>query len=131
MGEEFSPIKKQTAISFGGDVSLKNLFFLIEEYSKTPPLNAAPNSYLQAVLQKIKLEIALYKNNSNEVQNVLGQIEKRNWDLVHFTACNIDFNKWLQGLKQKIGHRDEFIKQISSNKHDRKLEKLKTSEITL
>lgn len=127
-GEVLETVKKQTPISFVGDVSLKELFDIIEQYSKTPPLSAAPNSYLQAKLQEAKLEIALYISKS-EAQNVLAQINKRNWDIGHFAMWNVDINKWLKDLQEKINNQEQLLNQTAINKRDKKLEKLKRSEI--
>jgi hypothetical protein len=122
-------INKQTLLPFDGNISLKKLLLVMDEYSKTPPLSAAPNSYLQAVVQEAKLKIALFIN-APKAQSVLDQINKRNWDITHFKACGVDISKWLQGLQETISNRDEFIKQIAINKQDKKICLLKSSELT-
>lgn len=122
-------VKKQSLLPFEGDVSLKKLMFVLDEYSKTPPLSAAPNSYLQAVLQEAKLKIAL-SISSEEAQSILIKINKRSWDINHFKACGIDVNEWLQSLKNTIASRDEFLKQIEANKQDKNIAKLQSSEFT-
>jgi hypothetical protein len=127
--EVLGSVKKQTPISFAGDVLLKKLFDVIDEYSKTPPFSAAPHSYLQAKLEETKLEIALCVGSHNEVQVTLSEIQKRKWDVEHFATWNIDFNKWLQGLQEKENHREEFLNRIALNKKDKKLEKLQQSEL--
>ncbi len=127
--EVLGSVKKETPISLAGDVSLKKLFDVIDEYSKMPPLNASPNSYLQAKLQETKLEIALCISSNSEVRNVLAQIQKRKWDIVHFAMWNIDFNEWLQGLKEKVNYSNDFFNRIAVNKQDKKLEKLQQSEL--
>ena len=121
-------IKKQTPISFDGDIPLRKLVSVMDEYSKIPPLSAAPNSYLQAVLHEAKLEVVLFMN-AKEAQIILAQINKKNWDTNHFKACGIDISKWLQGLQRKADNREEFLKQIEVNKQDKKLEKLHQSEL--
>ena len=127
--EVLGSVKKQTPLSFAGDVSLKKLFDIIDEYSKMPPLSASPNSYLQAKLQEARLEIALCISSNNEVQNVLAQIQKRKWNIGHFAMWNIDFNEWLKGLQEKVNHSKEFLNRIAVNKQDKKLEKLQQSEL--
>lgn len=122
-------LKKQMPLSFDGNISYKKMVSAIDEYSKIPPLSAAPNSYLQAALQEAKLKIALFIG-VKEAQGVLEQINKRNWDTNHFKACHIDVSKWLQELKESISKREEFLKQIEINKQDKKIQQLKSSELT-
>ncbi len=123
-------IKEQTPLPFDGDISLKKTFYVIDEYSKIPPLSAAPNSYLQAVLQEAKFEIALFISVL-EAQSVLDQINKRHWDEEHFKYFGIDINKWRQGLLEKVNNRELFLKQIEVNKQDKKIEQLNRSELTV
>jgi hypothetical protein len=102
---------------------------VIDEYCKTPPLSVAPNSYLQSALQEAKLKIALFIGVT-EAQNVLEQINKKNWDIKHFKACGIDLIKWLQTLNEVITNRGEFLNQIETNMQDKKILKLPSSELT-
>lgn len=122
-------VKKQTPLPFDSNISLKKIVSVIDEHSKTPPLSAAPNSYLQATLQEAKLKTALFIGVT-EAQSVLEQINKRNWDTSHFKACGVDVNEWLQSLQTTISNRDEFLKQIEANKQDKKISQLKSSELT-
>jgi len=121
-------IRKQSPLPFEGNISLKKIIAVLDEYSKTPPLSAAPNSYLQAVLQEAKLKIAL-SISSEEAQSVLEQINKRSWDVNHFKACGVVVNEWLQSLKETISNRDKFLKQIEVNKQDKKIAKLQSSKL--
>ncbi|GGZ39305.1 hypothetical protein GCM10007049_35840 [Echinicola pacifica] len=122
-------VKNQTPLPFEGNISLKQLATSIEDSSQKPPLSAAPNSYLQAVLQEAKLKTALFIS-IEEAQKVLEQISKRSWDVNHFKACGIDVSQWLQGLQATITNRDEFLKQIEANRQDKKISHLKSSELT-
>jgi len=122
-------ITKQTPLPFEGNIPLKRIMSILDEYSKTPPLSAAPNSYLQASLQEAKLKIALFIDVTG-AQSILEQINKRNWELNHFKAWGVDVNEWLQSLQTTITHRDEFLKQIEINKQDKKIAKLLSSELT-
>jgi hypothetical protein len=122
-------VKKQTPLPFDGNISFKKIATAIDDSSKTPPLSAAPNSYLQAALQEAKLKIALFINIT-EAQSVLVQINKRNWDTSHFKAFGVDVSQWLQNLQEVITNRDEFLKQIETNKQDKKIAKLQSSELT-
>ena len=101
----------------------------IDDSSKKLPLSAAPNSYLQAVLQESKLKIALYIS-SEDALKVLLEINNRSWDIKSFKMWNIDFNNWLQSLQITISRRDEFLIQIEANKHDKKISQLRSSELT-
>ena len=122
-------ITKQGPLSFEGNISFRKVIDILGEYSKTPPLSAAPNSYLQASLQEAILKIALFIDAA-EAQNVLEQIENRNWDENHFKACGWDVKEWLQSLRTTIFNRDEFLKQVEVNKQNKKIAKLKSSELT-
>lgn len=122
-------VKNQTPLPFEGNISFKKIATAIEDSSQKPPLSAAPNSYLQAVLQEAKFKTALFISNE-EAQKVLEQINKRSWDLNHFKACGVNVNEWLQNLQATITNRDEFLKQIEANKQDKKILQLKSSELT-
>jgi hypothetical protein len=120
-------VKTQTPLSFDSDISLKKIASAIEDYSKTSPLSAAPNSYRQAALQESKLKIALFLG-ATEAQKILEQVNKRNWDINHFKACGVDVTNWLHSLQATIINRDAFLKQIEVNKRDKKISQLKRSE---
>jgi hypothetical protein len=123
-------VKEQTVISFDEEtISLKELIDVIEKYSKTRPLSAAPNSYLQALLQEAKLKAALYIS-SYEAQIILGQTNKRSWDASHFKAFGMDVGKWIQELQELVNQRESFLKQIEVNKLDKKISQLKSAELT-
>lgn len=121
-------VKTQTPLSFDSDISLKKITSTIDEYSKTSPLSAAPNSYLQAALQESKLKIALFLG-ATEAQKILEQIIKRNWDINHFKAFGVDVIEWLDSLQTTIINRDAFLMQIEANTRDGKISKLKKSEL--
>jgi hypothetical protein len=122
-------VKNQTPLPFEGKISFNKIVSAIDDISKKPPLSAAPNSYLQAALQEAKLKIALFIGVT-EAQGVLVQINKRSWDTNHFKACGVDVSQWLQSLQEVITNRDELLKQIETNKQDKKIAKLQSSELT-
>lgn len=123
-------IKEQIPLPFDGDISLKIFLEVLEEYSRTPPLSAAPNSYLQAGVQEAKLKIALFIGLA-EALEVFEEIKKRKWDINHFKACGVDLDEWLQRLQALITNRDEFLNLIELNKLNKKISKLKTSDLIL
>ena len=122
-------VEEQMPLPFEGDISLNKIENAIDESSKTPPLSAAPNSYLQALLQEAKLKIALLISRE-QAQRVFEQINKRSWDVNHFRSCGVDVNKWLQSLQETISNREVFFKQIEVNKQDKKISLLKSSQLT-
>ncbi|WP_373718909.1 hypothetical protein [Bacteroides heparinolyticus] len=127
--EVLDSIRRQSPLPFEGNISFKKIIVVLDEYSKTPPLSAAPNSYLQAALQEAKLNIAL-SISIEEAQKILGQINKRNWDINHFQSCGVDVNEWLQSLRETITSRDEFLERIEKNKQDKKISQLRSSDLT-
>jgi len=126
--EVLESVTRQLPLSFKNEISMKMLFSVIDDYSKVPPLSAAPNSYLQAVLQEAKFSIALYISAA-EAKIVLEQINNKNWDTDQFSMWNIDLDKWLKNLKEKLHLREEFLRQIAINKQDKQIEKLKICEL--
>jgi len=122
-------LKEQMPLSLDRNVSLDELVTVIIKHSQTPPLSAAPNSFLQAILQESILKIALFVSTS-EAQSVLEQMNKRRWDTNHFRSCGEEVNRWLQSLEATISSRDEFLKQIATNKQDKKISILASSELT-
>jgi hypothetical protein len=128
--EVLDSVKKQAPLPFEGNLSFKNLLLALEDSCKRPPLSAAPNSYLQAMRQEAKLKIALFIS-IQEAQSVFEHINKRVWDVNHFKSCGVDLNEWLQSLQEVIIKRNDFLKQIDLNKQDKRISRLKSSELTL
>lgn len=122
-------VKNQIPLPFDGNISLANIVSAIDDSSKKIPLSAAPNSYLQALLQESKLKIALFISIEDALK-VLVEINNRSWDIKSFKMWNIDFNNWLQSLQITISRRDEFLIQIEANKKDKKISQLRSSELT-
>jgi hypothetical protein len=121
-------VKSQSPVSFEGMVGLNDLISAFDAHAKKPPLSAAPNSFLQAELQKAKLKLMLYAS-AKEAQAYFQDVSKRNWDVNHFKACGFDVNQWLQNLSEEIANREQFLKQIETNVQDRKVLQLKSSEL--
>jgi hypothetical protein len=127
--EALKAVKNQLPFSMEGDVSLKKVLSTLDEYSKTPPLSAAPNSYLQASLMESKLEIAICSGNEQLVQDIFNQIKKRSWDLDHFALWGIKHEEWLKNVENKITNKNELLSRLESNKQDKKIAKLHRSEL--
>lgn len=127
--EALKAVKNQVPFSMEGDVSLKKVLSALDEHSKTPPLSAAPNSYLQASLMKSKFEMTLCSGNEKQTQDVLNQIKKKKWDLEHFALWGIKYENWLKDIESKLSNRDQILSQLNANKQDKKLEKLHRSEL--
>lgn len=121
-------VKTNTPISFTGSISIKEIYHAIDNYAKQPPLSAAPNSYLQAALQASKLKIALFAGRT-EAQEIFDQISRRNWDLNHFAAFGVDFNEWLQTLRNETNNRELFLEHIKFIKLEKKLLQMKHSDL--
>ncbi len=121
-------VKEQTMLPFDHAISLKEIISIVDGYSKTAPLSASPNSYLQALLQEAKFKMALFIGEK-EAYGILEQINKRSWDANHFKAFGVDVSEWFQSLQATISNRDKFMAQIERNKQDKKISKLKSSRL--
>lgn len=125
--EAIQAIKKQSQISLEGNIKLKSLISLIDNYSKIPPLSAAPNSYLQAKLKEFKYNIVINSSNDKLIKKTFSEIEKKNWDSEHFKLWGTTVSIWLNDLKSL--NKEEIIKNIEVNNRNKKLEKLLVSEL--
>lgn len=122
-------IKKQLPVKLDCDVSLKEFFYLLDEYSKKPPLSASSNSYLQAALKQYKLYSALYAKDTIQANNVFTEAKTKNWDVKHFILCNVQVEDWINGLKQTMLKPDTLMSIITNNLNDDKIKRLKRSEL--
>lgn len=122
--------KKQFPVTLNGDVTLKSLFEFIN--SLFSDMLVKTNSAEQAKLFELKFYSALYTGNQLQVQNILNQIQQagKNWNMHMFEMWYGKFDTWIQGLQEKVSSREEFLKQIESNKKDKKILQLKSSELT-
>jgi hypothetical protein len=127
--EVIESIKKYTPLLFDDSISLEQIVDLVDDYSKTSYLSAAPNSYLQAALQEAKFKTTLFIDRI-KAQSILEQIKTRSWDLNHFKAFGVDANGWFRGLEETLANQDEFLTRIEKNKLDKKIAQLKSSTLT-
>lgn len=128
--EAIECFKQQFPILSNRDVNLQSLLDFIDYYLRDMLIMS--NSAQQAKLFELKLYTALYVGNQVQVQNVLNQIQKssRSWNMRLFETWYGDFDVWFQGLRDVIIHKDAFLKLIEKNKLDKKISKLKNSELT-
>jgi len=121
--------KTQVLIPFDEDINIKSLFEMINNQFTYTLVRSSPVQ--QAELYVFKLFSALYVNNEFLIKDVLSQIQKagKNWQPNLFEWKFGAFDKWLQGLENKVNERDDFLNQIDVNKQDKKLQKLKSSEL--
>lgn len=123
-------IKSQLHIPFEGDVELESIYSIIDEYSKKPPLGVTNNSYLQALLCEAKLDLALCVQDFDKVQEILTDIKTRNWDVDHFKMWDVDVADWVMTNQHRLNGSESLNSQIELNKKDKKLLKLRDSELT-
>lgn len=96
--------KEQAPLPFEGNISLKQLFSVMDEYSRNPPLSFAPTSYLQAGLREEVLNTALFIGEV-QARGVLQNIVAVNWDANHFKQNGVEVNAWLNSLEKIIDSR--------------------------
>ncbi|TCN60929.1 hypothetical protein D0809_03375 [Flavobacterium circumlabens] len=129
--EAIECLKKQIIISLNENVTLKSLFELVD--NRFNDMLVKTNSAQQAKLFELKFYIALYTGNQAQVENILTQIQQisMSWNMQMFEIWYGKFDLWFQSLQEKVNHREEFLRQIETNKLDKKIAKLKSSEIIL
>lgn len=122
-------LKNQFLISLNGDVTLKLFFELVD--SQFGDLLVKTNSAVQAKLFELKFYSALYTGDQSQVQNVINQIQKSSkiWNMQMFEIWHGKFDLWLQGLQGMASKREDFLNLIRTNKLDKKILKLKSSEL--
>ena len=127
--EVLKSVRKQLPLSLQGPVSQAKILEVLDGYSKSPPLSAAPNSYLQASLMQSKLELAICSGTERQVEEIFKQIVKRNWDLNHFELWGIDYKNWIKDLEKCIDNKHLLLARLEANKRNSKLAKLQRSEL--
>lgn len=122
-------VKKQIPIPFDKDVSLKKLIEVADTYANSPVIRY--DAIWKAALQEFKFNASLYTGDSEQLDNIIKLIqqESKNWDIERFKIAFGNFDKWLETLKERVKHRETFIALIKSNKQDKKLQKLQSSEL--
>lgn len=123
--------KKQIPISMNNDISVNILFELIDKCFND--ILVKSNSAEQARLYELKLNIALYLDDEEQIKNILDCIknESKNWNMQMFEIWYGEFDTWLQYLYEKMNKKIAFLEQIIINKQDKKLKNLKKSELVM
>jgi hypothetical protein len=120
-------IKRKFPILTSDRISTKDVISAIDDYSSTKRFSIAPKSYFQGEFMQMKLEIELFAGNTKKAQEIFNAVEKRDWDIKHFTACGVDVNEWIGNLQQEIYKQDLFKQKVENNLADKKLAKLEFS----
>lgn len=79
----------------------------------------------------IKYSIALYLNDVTLIQRVLNDIhkKKKKWPSIYFAWKYGSLDGWIQYLENYSGNRESFMFRIQENRKEKKIMKLKVSEI--
>lgn len=121
INEAVQCLKKQLPILWDEDIALESLFDLVDRLFNDILIKS--NSAQQAKLFELKFYTALYTGNQSQVQNVLNQIQQasKNWNMQMFEMWYGKFDTWLRGLLEKVNSNEDFLKQVESNKQDKKI----------
>lgn len=121
--------KNQILISMNDNVSLDALFETINR--KFDDVLVKSNSAQQAKLLEFKYYAALYAGSHEQMKTVLSQIqtESKNWNMQMFNMWYGDLDLWLKKLHEFGEQQQDFFKSIRTNKSDKKLIKLKQSDL--
>jgi len=121
--------KKQAPILSQQNVTLKQLFEVLNKQFSQTLIKSSPVG--QAKLFEGKLLGALYVNNTNAIKQVLDELSdaSKSWPPNLFEWKYGKLDTWLQSLHTIVTNRDEFLIQIKENQQDRKITKLRTSEL--
>lgn len=123
--------KNQILISFEENVHIKRLLEMISFGLGDPLMRISPPS--QILLYTLKFHSVLYVNDPLLINQVLNEIllASKSWQPNLFEWKFGSFDNWLKEIKAKIDHRELFLKQIAINKQEKKLAKLKYSELVM
>ncbi len=119
-------VRESFPIPIQDQISIVRVLSVIDEYAKST--KSSHNSYLQAVLLEIKLDLTLYlnidaaKKKSDQIQAIL-------WDSSSFKKYGVDIELWLKNINAKPSKRAELIKQVELNSTDKKIANLGYSEL--
>lgn len=128
LAEAVDCVQQQFAIPFNRDVTLNEMFELVDTQMKTNLIQV--HSAKQGNLMELKLLLALY-TGSDETKNIISQIENasKDWDIRLFESWWGNYDLWLNTIKATVNQRDEFLTQIEINRKESELRKLSYSEL--
>lgn len=121
--------KKQVPILSHKGIPLHWLLeFINRQFSQTL-IKSSPVG--QAKLLEGELFAALYLNDTIMIKKVLEELIKtsKTWSPSLFEWKYKKLDAWLQDLQEIISNRNEFLKQIESNKQNKKIAKLPSSDL--
>lgn len=130
--EALSIVSTSVQISFQNDVSL-NSFYSLLDYVQKIDTTYKTVAGRNASLLEVMFYGTLYVGSEIETQNILDRIEQssKNWNMKIFESWFGNFGLWFQELQNIASSRDFFLDQIRSNKLDKKISKLNSSELIL
>jgi len=90
--------------------------------------------YFGDMIESVKHELPVSLEGNLDLNSIikifnLTMIKNHRLDSDHFKAFYIDVETWLVELSEKVKNPQSFIHQVQINKEDRKISKLKSSEI--
>jgi len=123
-------VSNSLQISFEGNVPLGSFYKLIDDIQKT---EVTSHSGKIASLLELKFFATLHVGSQSQVQSILNQIKQssKGWNMDMFETWYGKFDLWFSNLEATICNREEFLKQIETNKQDKKIAKLQSSELIL
>ena len=126
-----SIVSSSLKIQFNGNVSLGNFFGLVDDNLKNNMIFKFHSGKIASLLE-LKFYAALFVNSEVEMNAIINQIqiESEGWDMQIFEKRYGRFDKWIQKLQVTMLNRYEFLEQIEANKQNKKILRLKNSELT-
>ncbi|MGJ1409070.1 hypothetical protein ACR78Z_05295 [Sphingobacterium thalpophilum] len=123
--------KEQVPILGHQYTSVRQLFEVFNKQFTQTLIKSSPVG--QAKLFEAKLLGGLYVNDLNIVKQVFTELNEvsMSWSPKLFEWKYGKLDVWLQNLQQMIVNRIGFLKQIETNKQDKKVAKLHYSELTV
>lgn len=128
--EAFNCVKEQVGFVFRENLSLDNVFKLLEKVSKQFASKHNPVDWYR--LFEFKLALALYLGDMYLMEKIKKEIEKEitYWDPSHFNRLFFkSIEEWKNELFERFKDRVIFMKQIDQNILNSKILKLRNSHI--
>lgn len=125
-------VSSSLQISLENDVPLDSLYRLIDDIQKNNVIYRSHSGKI-ASLFELKFYAALYVRDQKQIQNVLNQIKQssKGWDQNMFEVWYGKFGFWFEKLQDEENNREAFLKKIEVNMQEKKISKLKCSELII